>query len=259
MTPRRAILAVLLAAALPAAAGDVRAWLYRSAAAESDTMLGHPNCVAYWDAALGVELDGTNVVSWTDQKNGIVAAATNDAMRPYFVSGNFGGAGSLLFDGTKALNLSADVELSNSTTFVIGWRADGAKIFMPLGTHDADAPPAPLAIWNNNTTYSHFGHSNTGVIYTGSGVWTGNICAVVGNDGSKNVTTNNHYIRRSGTNVQSLAYNQAATKSTVNRIGGRKTEKTVGMISLIAHFRPALTVQEIVEFEAQLIEERFAE
>ena len=105
MTMRRAILAVLLAAALPAAAGDVRAWL-RPPTVSGDTVveraLRSPKIAGIWDAARGLGYDGTNVATWTDAAFGNVGTATGALQRAYFEAGTFGGYGAVVFSGAQS-------------------------------------------------------------------------------------------------------------------------------------------------------------
>ena len=258
MTNRSVILAVLLAAAATATAGDVRAWLNPptvSGGTVVERALRSPKIAGIWDAASGLGYDGTNVATWTDAAFGNVGTATGALQRAYFEADTFGGYGAVVFSGAQAFNLASPLEMSNSTTIVIGYRAASANIFYPLGRSDVDSPPSGMAVWNNNTTYYHPGVSTTGMTVTGTGNWTNFLCLAVANDGGA-VTTNSYQIRIRGTNWARAAYIQATAGSTVNRIGGRKTERTVGKISLILHFHPALTLAELAEFESLAIAER---
>lgn len=257
MTPRRSILAVLLAAALPAAAGDVRAWLAPLWASSGvvDEALRHPNISAVFDAARGLSLDGTNVATWTDAAFGNVGTATGALQRAYFEADTFGGYGAVVFSGSQAFNLASPLEMSNSTTIVIGYRAASANIFFPLGRSDVDSTPTGMVVWNNATTYYHPGVSATGITATGTGTWTNFLCLAAANDGGA-TTTNSYQIRMGGTNKSSSLYVQAPSGTTINRIGGRKTERTVGKISLILHFQPALTAAELAYFETLAYAER---
>lgn len=259
MTPRRAILAILLSAALPASAGDVRAWLRPptvSGGTVVERALRSPKIAGIWDAAQGLGYDGTNVATWTDAAFGNVGTATGALQRAYYEADTFGGYGAVVFSGAQAFNLASPLEMSNSTTIVIGYRATSANIFYPLGRSDVDSPPTAMVVWNNNTTYYHPGVSATGTTATGTGGWTNYLCVTTSNDGGP-TTTNSYQIRLTGTNWSSMVYKQATPGTTINRIGGRKTERTVGKISLILHFQPALTAAELAEFESLAIAERF--
>ncbi len=259
MTPSRAILAVLaVLLAATATAGDVRAWLFPltvSGGTVVERALRSPKIAGIWDAAQGLGYDGTNVATWTDAAFGNVGTATGAMQRAYFEADTFGGYGAVVFSGAQAFNLATPLEMSNSTTIVIGYRATSANIFYPLGRSDVDTPPTAMVVWNNATTYYHPGVSATGVIATDTGTWTNFLCLAASNDGGA-VTTNSYQIRMGGTNRTSSYYTQATAGSTVNRIGGRKTERMVGKISLILHFQPALTAAELAEFESLAIAER---
>lgn len=263
MVIRRAIIAALLLSAShalawgPDAIDDMMAGLIATSGGGTvvEQALRSPKIAGIWDAATGKALDGTNILTWTDSAFGNVATATSAAMRAYFDATNFNGFGAVVFGGSQAYNLATSLEMSNSTTIVIGWRSSGSDIFFPLGRSDVDVPATSPALWNNNTAYYHAGANSTGTISTGISTWTNCVCLSGSNSGGP-ASTNTYQIRRGSTNIASSTYVQAPAGSTVNRIGGRKTERMKGSISLILHFHPALTAAELAEFESLAIEER---
>ena len=217
--------------------------------------LQHPNISAIFDAAQGLGYDGTNVLTWTDAAFGNVGTATGTLQRAYYEADTFGGYGAVVFSGAQAFNLSAALEMSNSSTIVIGYRASSANIFCPLGRSDVAGSPHGVELYHNNTAYYHPGVTTTGMTASSTWAWTNYLCLTGSNDGGP-TTTNSYQIRLGGTNKSNSKYVTAAAGTTVNRIGGHKTDRTVGKITLILHFHPELTPSEMAEFESLAIEER---
>ena len=131
MTCRTSILIALLAASASAQMLDSRFLLDLQAA--RDPLLAHPNLIRLWtrEAAESLELSGSNVVSWTDIKNGVRATNLTESARPY-VRTSPQGLDEVYFDGADWLDFPA-VASTNVTILVAGTlRAD--QTFYSVGS-----------------------------------------------------------------------------------------------------------------------------
>lgn len=250
----RVFLAILLAASAACAAPPKLGFFWASSAAATgsldDDFVQEPTCVAYWHPSYGVSLDGTNVASWTDQISGIVAAATNAAMRPGFLSAAFAGKGAVTFGGGQAMNLSSGLSSTNSTTIFVGWKPTALVYLVPFGRHDSDG--GPVIAPGNNTIYFNPDANDNVVFGSKAGSSFSNYVLLATSHTGGNATTNNTLIFENGTNLVGVAaltvYPQAGPGPLYNRIGGRRNLSGTGWLGPILHFQPQLSNAKIVEF-----------
>jgi len=80
---------------------------------------GISNLVVRFNANYGITQSGGSIVSWTDQKNGIVATASNG---PVLISNQLNGRNAVSFDGSDdyfEFSLPSPITASQKRTFVI--------------------------------------------------------------------------------------------------------------------------------------------
>ena len=252
-----AISLALLAACASAAPPKLGFFWASSAAATGgldDDVINEPTCVAYWHPSYGVALSGTNVLSWTDQVGGRVAAATNASTTPWYDPLAFGGKGGLLFNNAQALNFSPGLSSTNSTTIFVGWKPNSLVYLYCFGRYDSDGGPA--AVIGNGTIYFHPDANDKGVHGALGGASFSNYVLLATSHTGGNVTTNNALIVQNGTNLLGVVglavYDQAGPGPEYNRIGGRRNAFSTGRLGPIVHFQPQLSVERAIELSVSL-------